>query len=874
MTVDAASAPPLRTSGLAAHVPLLSLALRELRGGLRGFYVFVACVALGVAVIAGVGALSDALRAGFEKQGEALLGGDVTLARPHRRIEPGERAWLNQRGRVSETATLRAMARRLDATEQVLVELKGIDAAYPLVGALTLRTTAAPIAKMPATPASAPPITVAAALADNGAAVDEILLERLQLKLGDRVTLGNRAVVIRAIVDTEPDKITDRLTFGPRVFVALATLDGTGLAEPGSLVRWRYALKLDENTDSQRLISFRDAAKAQFPDAGFTVADRRDPAPQVTKTLERLKQFLTLIGLTSLLVGGVGIANAVSTYIDRRRKVIATFKSLGASSRQIFLLHLVQILLISALGVAIGLALGMLLPAVLNATIGDALPIRAEIAVRPMTLLIATVYGLLVALLFTLWPLGRAEQVRAGVLFRDEVAPEYALPRPGIIVATIACGLAMLALALVTSESQKLAFYFCLGLAGVFAVFHGLGSLLSVAARRVKRPRRPELALAIASLGAPGGLTRSVVLSLGSGLSLLVAVALTDAAIIDELQSRLPKNSPNFFVLDIPRSDIDGFTSIIRREQPAAHVNQAPMLRGRIVRLAGKPVEEMKIPPQAQWVLNGDRGLTYADEVPEGSKLVKGDWWAKDYDGEPLVSFEAELAKLLGIKIGDTVTINILGRNIEARIANLREVHWESLAINFVMVLSPNALKGAPHNLMATVALPKEVTIAKEAELARQIGKAYPAVTAIRVKDAINSFNSVFTKIMKAVRAAGSITLLAGGLVLAGALATAQRRRIKQAVIIKVLGGTRAKILTMHALEYGILALATALVALVVGSIAAYATLTQVMDVPFVFSLGTVVQAIGVSLILVMLLGAFGTWRVLTAPAVPYLRSE
>ena len=431
MTVEAASAPPLRASGLAARLPLLSLALREFRGGLCGFYVFVACVALGVAVIAGVGALSDALRAGFEKQGEALLGGDVTLARPHRRIEPGEHAWLTERGRVSESATLRAMARRLDATEQVLVELKGIDGAYPLVGELKLRT---------ATPGTTPP-TVPAALADNGAAVDEILLERLQLKLGDRVTLGTREVVIRAIVDTEPDKITDRLTFGPRVFVALPTLDGTGLAEPGSLVRWRYALKLNATNDNQRLISFRDAAKARFPDAGFTVADRRDPAPQVTKTLERLKQFLTLIGLTSLLVGGVGIANAVATYIDRRRKVIATFKSLGASSRQIFLLHLIQILLISALGVVIGLGLGMLLPAVLNATIGDALPVRAEIAVRPLTLLIAAVYGLLVALLFTLWPLGRAEQVRAGVLFRDEVAPEHALPRPGIIVATIACGL-------------------------------------------------------------------------------------------------------------------------------------------------------------------------------------------------------------------------------------------------------------------------------------------------------------------------------------------------------------------------------------------------------------------------------------------------
>ncbi len=860
MTFEATAPLQAQPSSLyGRHAVVLGLALRELRGGLTGFYVFIACVALGVAVIAGVGALSDALRAGFEKQGETLLGGDVTLARPHRRAEPAEMAWLTELARVSETATLRAMGRRLDGAEQVLVELKGIDKAYPLAGALTLK------------PAG---MSVEAALAGDGAAVEEILLERLQLKLGDRMVLGRREVEIRAIVDSEPDKITDRLTFGPRVFTSLATLEATGLAEPGSLVRWRYAMKLKDHVNEKSLIAFRDAAKAQMPDAGFTIADRRDPAPQVTKTLERLRQFLTLIGLTSLLVGGVGVANAVATYIDRRRKVIATFKSLGASSHQIFVLHLAQVLLISGIGVAIGLCAGLVLPFVLDTVIGDALPIRAEFTIRPATLGIATAYGLLVALLFTLWPLGRAEQVRAGVLFREEVAPEPAWPRAGIIVATIAVGLALLLLALATSESQKLAFYFCLGLAGVFVVFHGLGTAVGAVARRIPRPHRPELALAIASLGAPGGLTRSVVLSLGSGLSLLVAVALCDASIVDELQSRLPKNSPNFFVLDIQKADIDGFTALVRRQRPEAIINQAPMLRGRIVRLKDKLVDDLKVPPQAQWVLNGDRGLTYADEVPEGSKLSKGTWWAKDYAGEPLVSFEGELAKLLGLDIGDTVTVNVLGRNITARIANLREVHWESLAINFVMVLSPNALKGAPNNLMATVALPKDVSLAQEADLARNIGKAYPAVTAIRVKDAINSFNAVFVKIMQAVRVAGSITLLAGGLVLAGALATAQRRRIKQAVIIKVLGGTRARILRMHAIEYVILAAVTAAVALVIGSIAAYVTLTRVMDVLFTFSWGAVAQALAISLGLVVVLGGFGTWRVLAAPSVPHLRSE
>ena len=839
---------------------LLALALRELRGGLSGFYVFVACIALGVAVITGVGALSDALKAGFERQGEVLLGGDATLARPHRRAEAAELAWMRQRGKLSETATLRAMARTLDGSEQILVELKGADAAYPLAGEMKLSGAAArPLAEL---------------IANHGAAVEPILLERLGVKLGDRFSLGGRQVEIRGLIETEPDKISDRLTYGPRVLVDLATLEATGLAEPGALVRWRYALRLNDAATTPRLVALRDEVKAAMPDAGFTVADRRDPAPAVTRTLERLRQFMTLIGLTSLLVGGIGVANAVATYIDRRRKVIATMKSLGASSRQILSLHLIQVLLIAGLGVAIGLALGMLIPPLLNSAIGAALPIQAEVTFQPASLAIGGAYGLLVALLFTLWPLGRADQVRASVLFRDEVAPERAWPRWSIIAGTVAAALAVLLLALATSDSQRIALYFCLAIAGIFAVFAGLGSLIAWAARRAPRPRRPELALAVADIGAPGGLTRSIVLSLGSGLSLLVAVALSDASIVDELKSRLPANSPNFFVLDVPSRDIDGFTALVKREAPQAHINQAPMLRGRIVRLGDRPAEQVKVDARAQWVLNGDRGLTFADDVPEGSKVVAGSWWPKDYAGEPLVSFEADLARQLGLAVGDAITVNVLGRNITARISNLRDVRWESLAINFVLVFSPNALKGAPHNLLATVALPKSATLAEEAKLAREIGRAYPSMTAIRVKDAINNFAAIYTKVMVAVRTAGAVTLAAGALVLAGALTTAQRRRIKQAVILKVLGGTRRRILTVHAIEYGLLALATALVALVIGSIVAWASVTRVMDVPFTFSLSAAGEAIAISLALVLVLGGLGTWRVLRAPAVPYLRSE
>jgi putative ABC transport system permease protein len=840
---------------------ILRLALREMRTGLRGFYGFVACVALGVMVITGVGALSDGLRLGLEKQGAAILGGDVSLVRPHKRAEEGERAWLIGHGHVSETATIRTMARTVDGAEQALVELKAVDTQYPLVGEVKLHGDAN---------------LDAAIHQDRGAAVEPILLERLRLKLGDRLLLGAADVTITAVVEQEPDTISDRLTYGPRVLVSLETLERTGLLQPGSLIRWRYALKLPPpwGGEPAALAKFREDVKQALPESGFIIADRRDPSPQATNTLARLRQFLTLIGLTALLVGGVGVANAVATFIDRRRKVIATFKSLGATSGTIFAVFLTQVMLMAGLGVAIGVALGCVLPVVLDGLFGAALPIRAEMTVTAWSIISASLYGFLVALVFALWPLGRAELVRAGVLFRDEVAPERVWPRPYIITLTLVAVAALALFAILSSEARRVAIYFCLGLVAVFAVFSALGSLVKWAARRVPRPRTPELALAIGNLGGPGGLTRSVVLSLGAGLSLLVAVALADASLTRELTTRLPQESPNYFVLDITKADLQAFRDIVHREAPDARIEEAPMLRGRLVRLKDFPVEEIKIAPEAQWVLTGDRGLTYADTVPEGSRVVAGQWWPTDYGGEPLVSFESDLARHLGLSVGDSVTVNVLGRNVTARIANLREVSWETLAINFVMVFTPNTLRAAPHNLLATITMAKNASLEAEARVARAIGSALPSVTAIRVKDAINSFNAVLRKVMIAVRVAGSVTLAAGALVLAGALATAQRRRVKQAVILKTIGATRRRILASHLAEYMILAAITGLFAVLLGTLAAWVAVDHVMDVEFSFSIPAVLQAFAVAIALVALFGGLGTWQVLKAPAMRYLRSE
>jgi putative ABC transport system permease protein len=859
MTVGHTAPPLARPPRLVSTMPLaIRLALREMRGGLRGFYVFVACMALGVAVITGVGALGDAMRAGFEQQGQTILGGDATLARTHTRAISAERAWLEARGGVSETATLRSMARTSDASDQTLIELKAADAAYPLAGAAVLRGG----------------LDLQAVLSKpNAAVVDSMLLERLRLQVGSMFKIGQAELVVAAILEREPDTISDRVIYGPRVFVSLATLDASGLVQPGTLARWRYAVRLPAS-DAASLMAFRDAVKRDLPEAGFTVADRRDPSPQVTRTLERLRQFLTLIGLTALLIGGVGVANAVATFIDRRSKVIATMKSLGAASGLVFAIFFTQVMLVAALGIAIGLAVGCLVPFVLDALYGSALPIRISASVSPWSIASAAIYGVLVAAVFALWPLGRADQIRAGALFRDEISDARVWPSRGIIAMTALAAAALIAFAVIGSDSRPTAMYFLAAVVGVFVIFAGLGRLAMTGAAKLRRYGSAELRLALGNVAAPDGLTRSIVLSLGAGLSLLVAVALVDASMMEELTTRAPKNSPTYFVLDITRADRDPFVEIVKRASPRVRIEEAPMLRGRIVAVKGQSADQIKVAPEAAWVLQGDRGLTYSEGVPEGSKITKGTWWPADYQGDPQVSFEADLAKRLGLDIGDTVTVNVLGRNVTATLTSLREIKWENLAINFVMVFSPNTLKAAPHNLLATVTLPDPVDLAVEADLSRAIARTLPSITMVRVKDALDAFQAVFQKVMTAIRVAGSVTLVAGALVLAGALATAQRRRIKQAVILKTLGATRSRILKSHFYEYALLALITSAMSVVLGTIAAWIAVTRVMDFDFAFSVLAVVQALVVALGLVLAFGLIGTWTVLRAPSVPVLRSE
>ncbi|WP_416356398.1 ABC transporter permease [Aureimonas phyllosphaerae] len=835
----------------------LRFALREMRGGLRGFVIFLACLTLGVASIAAVNSVSEMMTTGIQREGRTILGGDMRFGLNQRQASPEERAWIAGYGTVTEIGSLRSMARLPDGSNQTLSEVKAVDGLYPLYGA---------IGSEPATPL---PDLLAERNGRFGALAAPEFFDRLGIAPGATIRLGNIEIELSGVLTGEPDVLSDGFNFAPRLLVSLDALASSGLVQPGSLVEYDYKLRFTDLATDPNAV--KAEANQRFPQAGWSIRDASEAAPSLQRNIERFSQFLTLVGLTALVVGGVGIANAVAAYLDSKRTVIATFKSLGASGRFVVTIYLVQILILSTVGIVLGLLLGATAPFFAARFLEAHIPIAAEASVYPGALLLGALFGYLTALAFAILPLGRTRDIAATALFRANDGPGSLRMRWAYAGAALSLAAAIAALALVMSSDKRVAGVFLVATGVAFVILRLVAMAIRWGAARLPRVRSTPLRLAIGNIHRPGALTASVVLSLGLGLTLLVTLASIDRNLRSGIGGTLAARAPNFFFVDIQSAEVEPFRARIAELAPGSTLTDVPMLRGRITQLRGEDVSKIEVPPEGAWVLRGDRGITYDATLPDGARLTAGEWWPADYAGEPLVSFAAEEAGELGLKLGDTITVNVLGRDITARIANLREVQWESLAINFVMVFSPNTFAGAPHAWLATLDMANDTADAERAVLSG-ISNTFPAVTTVRVKDALDAVNALVAQLALAIRAAAAVALVASVLVLSGALAAGNRARVHDAVVLKTLGATRATLIRAYVTEYMSLGAATALFAVGAGALAAWYVVARIMRLPFAFDGGLALMTLVAALVLTVGFGLAGTWRILGQKAAPVLR--
>ena len=781
-------------------------ARRELRGGLRGFRIFLACLALGVAAIAAVGTVRSGIQAGLDREGAALLGGDAEIELTYRFAREAELSYLNDIADVvSETVDFRSMA-VTQSQERALTQIRAVDTLYPLIGKVTLD----------------PDMPLPDALANGGAVMERVLVDRLGLVPGDTFRLGTQDFRLSAILTKYPDNSSGGFGLGPRTIVLTDDLANSGLIAEGTLFSTHYRLDLPEGTDLQAL---KEQTEDRLSDAGLRWRDSRRGAGGTERFIERIGSFLILMGLAGLAVGGVGVSAAVQSYLSGKTGVIATLKTLGATRRIIFLTYFFQIGILTLLGVAIGVIIGGALPVLFAPLIEARLPIPAEFTFNPRPLGEAAIYGILAALIFTLWPLAKTENIRAATLFRDAFGASKVFPRIGYIIVTGLLLALLVGLAIWFSGNAFLTLWTTGGITAALLILIFAAVIARFIARILRKPSRgrPALRLALASIGARGGDATAVVLSLGLGLAVLASVGQIDANLRNSLADELPQNAPSYFFVDIQPDQIEGFRNRLTTDPAVSNLETAPMLRGIITTINGQDSNTFT---DNHWVVRGDRGVTYANAMPDGTTITQGEWWPEDYDGPPLISFSAEEAAEMGLSIGDEMVINILGRDIIGTITSFRDVSFEDAGMGFVIALNQSALAGAPHSWISTVYAEEHA----EAQILRDLATAYPNITAIRIRDAIDQAITLISGISAATRYGALATLVTGFLVLIGAAAAGERARTYEAAVLKTLGASRKRILLSFALRAAILGFAAGAVALGAGILGGWAVSTFIME--------------------------------------------
>ncbi len=833
------------------------IAMRELAGGLSGFWIYIACIALGIFAIAAAGSVTSGFSKGLASEARTLLGGDALFAASQRRASPDELDWMRARGRISENITINVMGQAGETRQQV--DVRAVDERHPLIGAPELSGGAD---------------TLGEALSfENGRwgiAASASTLETFGLTVGDDIMLGSIPATIRAQLDKEADGIGTPGTFGPQITIRLAALEEAGRLTDGQLFRTRYRMVLDDAGTADTL---EEQAAEDLGPNGLRYRGPEDAIDGLQNLLDMLNSFLSVIGIAALIAGGVGIAQASSAFLETRMPSIAAFKALGAEASTLRAAYFIQLTALALVGAAIGIFLGASTPFLIAAIAGDQIPLPNILRIYPFPLLRALVLGLLSAAIFALPPLGRARATPPAALFRSLGTETLEkTPRPERI-ASILAAIALIIVSVMTSQTPLVTGILLVGAAFAWLILVSMAHIIRLVAKRASVGASGLSRLTLANLGGPGSLAPTITPALGLGLALLVFVATVQANLLRQVNETATRNLPALFFTQIPSESIETFDRIIADNgidiEDADAFRRTPLVIGRVISLKGEALDEEKVAPSERWVVNGEIGMPYIGRMPPEADLVEGEWWAEDYQGPLLVSIEADAARGLGLELGDEIGFRIFGRNLTATVASLRNVDWGGFGANTAFILSPGTLEAAnPPHLAIAQATPEQ-----EPVIIAALGEALPQVVVFQTRETLATAGRLLGNITIAVNAAAGIVMLAGLLVLVGAFAAMARQRRTEAALLKTFGASRGGILRLYAGEFALSGAVATLAGSLMGVSAAALIVRLVFEAEWGMPWGTVGLVAGCAIGAAALGGVIVGMATLAHPPARILRS-
>ncbi len=884
---------------------IFKMAWRETRGSWRHFLYFFACIAIGVGALVGVSLFSAKVDHAVTKEARGLLGGDLEIRLTHSLSAEGQTVLqsLGQRGltltHVSELIAMASRQTQKSSTPQAtqIIELKAVESTYPLYGAITLEPAQLLDGLLhPDTRRCGGQVCL-------GAVVQESLLIRMSLSVGDWLKIGQAAFLITGIVRTEPDRMANAFSLGPRVLIAQEGLRAAELIKPGSRVRERYLVKLPPSLLIEPLlIELRSRLAAD----SARLSSYRTAQPQLKQFLDQLSRYLGLISLTALFIGGLGVGTSIHAFLRDKLNTIAILKMVGADSATVVSTYVTQTIFLGSIGSLAGVLLGIALQGGLPPLMADLfasnlleqLGVSAKFSGFSLwPLLKGATLGLLSTLLFTLWPLLKIRDVQPGAIFRREteqttvgqkMTPSRWWVRWGLadrvnVGTTGGIILGLCALSIWQAGSWVIGLLFLGALSLALAILFVSARLCVRLLASMPRPRSLSLRFALGNIVRPGSQAIGIMVAIGIGVMLITTVVLVEQALLRHVQENRPADAPTFFFIDIQPDQAQKFMSLVQRQTGRPSPALTPLVRSRLHALNGQVVAaeaesdkhsaraEGKEERSAQWYLTREYVLTFLDQLPKDNQLVKGAWWKPgQVFSTPEVSLEEEAATHLGLTIGSIVELDVQGTMISARVSSIRKVAWRNFSTNFYLILSPGSLAGAPFTYVATVRVSQD----EEAPLQQAVVAAFPNVSAIHIGDVLDGFSRVLDRLAMAISAVALFCLLTGGLVMAAALAATRYRRLYESVILKAIGATRGLIARAFALEYLLLGLVAGSIGLMLGAALSWAVLRYIFDLPWSLHLLVLGKGLLLTLWLTLFVGFASTYRILGQRPLAILRHE